>query len=523
MENDAYAATVYDLLYYNAEYYQSEAPEQLDAFYTSQAVTTMRSDFTDPNGSFLGFKGGQNGAAHGDIDIGSFVYDMFGERWAFDFGKEDYNLVGYWEIAPGGTRWNYYRKNALGHNTLVINPTTGANQIVGAYAGKIEQSINNPGGGYTILDMTDAYLENAVSVKRGFAYLDREQVLIRDEYTLKAPGKTYWQMHTKADVAISKDGKIATLTLNGKTLLVKLFDENGSDLKFATMAAKPYDAELTEGENVNEGVTKLYILADGVQTGVISVLLTPPELEDPEIKALANWNEYDFSGVCEHNYESVTTEPTCTEDGETVYTCTLCGGSYTEIIPSEGHDYEAVVTDPTCTKEGYTTYTCHCGDSYVADETYSLGHDVVLMESSAPTCELNGYEYYACSRCGGQEYTIILESTGHNYVDGTCENCGEADPNVKPSTPSTPGWSSWLEKLFGFWWGAKCDHTYTSVVTDPSCTDKGYTTHTCTKCGDCYKDSYVNATGHDYVDGSCIHCGKTEDKKPGWGGWFDWF
>ena len=295
MENDAYAATVYDLLYYNADYYESEAPEQLDAFYTSQAVTTMRSDFTDPNGSFLGFKGGLNGAAHGDIDIGSFVFDLFGERWAFDFGKEDYNLVGYWEIAAGGTRWNYYRKNALGHNTLVINPTVGANQTVGAYAGKVEQSINNPGGGYTILDMTDAYLDNAVAVKRGFAYLDREQVLIRDEYTLKAPGTTYWQMHTKADVSISEDGKTATLTLNGKMLLVKLFDENGSDLKFAAMAAKPYDAELTEGENINEGVTKLYIQADGVQTGVFNVLLTPADKADPEIKALENWSAYDFS------------------------------------------------------------------------------------------------------------------------------------------------------------------------------------------------------------------------------------
>lgn len=284
MENDAYTATVYDLLYYNAAYYEADAPETLDAYYTSQAVTTMRSDFTDPDGSFLGFKGGLNGAAHGDIDIGSFVYDLFGERWAFDFGKENYNLTGYWEIAAGGTRWNYYRKNALGHNTLIINPETGANQTVGAYVGAVEQSLNNAGGGYTILDMTDAYQDNAVSVKRGFAYFDRTQVLIRDEYTLKAAGDTYWQMHTRADVAISEDGKTAVLTQNGETLLVKLFDENGSDLKFAAMEAKPYDAERLDGENANEGVTKLYILAENTQTGVFNVLLTPLSMDDPEIK-----------------------------------------------------------------------------------------------------------------------------------------------------------------------------------------------------------------------------------------------
>ena len=96
----------------------------------------------------------------------------------------------------------------------------------------------------------------------------------------------------------------------------------------------------------------------------------------------------------------------------------------------------------------------------------------------------------------------------------------------EPEQPTKPGWISWFEKWFGSWWGddeEECEHTYTSVVTDPTCTNKGYTTHTCTKCGDSYKDSYVNATGHEYEDGSCIHCGKTENKKPGWGGWFDWF
>ena len=41
------------------------------------------------------------------------------------------------------------------------------------------------------------------------------------------------------------------------------------------------------------------------------------------------------------------------------------------------HDYDAVVTDPTCTDQGYTTYTCECGDSYVSDYTDPTGHTVV--------------------------------------------------------------------------------------------------------------------------------------------------
>ena len=42
-------------------------------------------------------------------------------------------------------------------------------------------------------------------------------------------------------------------------------------------------------------------------------------------------------------------------------------------------------------------------------------------------------------------------------------------------------------------------HKYTSVVTEPTCTDKGYTTYTCT-CGDSYKDNYKDAIGHDYKE-----------------------
>lgn len=294
MEKD-YDPTVYDLLYYYPAEYGGDAPAKLDKFYTNQAVTTMRHDFTDPMSSFLGFKGGLNGAPHGDVDIGSFIYDIYGYRWAEDFGKDDYNLTGYWEIAPGGTRWNYYRKNAMGHNTLVFNPTKGANQTVGAYAGKTEQVLNEENGGYTILDMTDAYQENAVSVKRGFAYFDRTQVLIRDEFTLKAPGTAYWQMHTKASVDISKDGKTATLTQGEYRIQLKLVGENAEDgLKFESMAATTYEGVEYEGLKSNEDYTKVYVKAAGVQKAVFNVLITPVDMATPEVKALKDWNQYVF-------------------------------------------------------------------------------------------------------------------------------------------------------------------------------------------------------------------------------------
>ena len=68
------------------------------------------------------------------------------------------------------------------------------------------------------------------------------------------------------------------------------------------------------------------------------------------------------------------------------------------------------------------------------------------------------------------------------------------------------------------------EHSYTAVVTPPTCTEKGYTTHTCS-CGDSYVDTYTDALGHAWDNGkvtkeptetetgvktfTCTRCGET--------------
>ena len=68
-------------------------------------------------------------------------------------------------------------------------------------------------------------------------------------------------------------------------------------------------------------------------------------------------------------------------------------------------------------------------------------------------------------------------------------------------------------------------HSYKDVVTAPTCTAKGYTTHTCA-CGDSYVDTYVDALGHAWDNGkvtkeptetetgvktfTCTRCGETK-------------
>ena len=230
-----------------------------------------------------------------------------------------------------------------------------------------------------------------------------------------------------------------------------------------------------------------------------------------------------------HNYVEVVTPPTCTAQGYTTHTCD-CGYSYVDkYVDAEGHNYTSVVTAPTCTERGYITHTCSkCGDTYTDSYVNKLGHSLGnWFEVTAPTCTVDGLEKRECTRCDHYE-TNVLEKTGHNYTSvvtaptctergyttHTCSKCGDAytDSYVNKLGHNLGSWfeviaptctTDGLEKREC----TRCDHyetnvlektghNYTSIVTVPICTERGYTTHTCSKCGDTYTDSYVNKLGH---------------------------
>lgn len=71
---------------------------------------------------------------------------------------------------------------------------------------------------------------------------------------------------------------------------------------------------------------------------------------------------------CEHIYDDgvITAEATCTETGTRTYTCTKCGETQAEIIPTMEHVYSTeTVKEANYTEEGILKYTCdNCGDSY---------------------------------------------------------------------------------------------------------------------------------------------------------------
>ena len=53
-------------------------------------------------------------------------------------------------------------------------------------------------------------------------------------------------------------------------------------------------------------------------------------------------------------------------------------------------------------------------------------------------------------------------------------------------------------------------HDYEEEEILPTCTEKGYTRHTCTRCGDSYTDNETEALGHAFENGKCTRCGIDE-------------
>ena len=254
-----------------------------------------------------------------------------------------------------------------------------------------------------------------------------------------------------------------------------------------------------------------------------------------------------------HTFDDVVTKPTCAEQGYTTKTCTACGYSYQdsfvepighspvtdaaieatctatglsegshcsvcgevlveqEIVPATGHT--AVVDKavaPTCTETGYTegSHCSVCNEVLVAQETVAAkGHKSVTDAAVEATCTETGLTEGAhCSVCNEiltKQETVPAK--GHKWDSGiitlepteqatgiltyTCEHCGETRTEIIPV----------LEHV----------HAYTAVITEPTCTQRGYTTHTCI-CGESYVDAFVDALGHRVVIDEATEAGCTE-------------
>ena len=205
------------------------------------------------------------------------------------------------------------------------------------------------------------------------------------------------------------------------------------------------------------------------------------------------------------NDGEISKDSTCTEAGEKVYTCKVCGETKTEAIEALDHAYSeewTVDKEATCEEAGSKSHHCTrpgCDSKSDVTVIEALGHEWGEgTETKAPTCTEAGEKTYTCTRCNATK-TEAIEALGHAYSEewtvdkeATCEEAGSKSHHC-----TRPGCDSKTEvteiAALGHEWG---EGTETKA---PTCTEAGEKTYTCTRC-DKTKTEAIEALGHAYSE-----------------------
>ena len=206
-----------------------------------------------------------------------------------------------------------------------------------------------------------------------------------------------------------------------------------------------------------------------------------------------------------HSWDAgkVTTKATCTEEGEKTFTCSICGDKKTEKISATGHQHTEIRNkkEATCKETGYSgdTWCKDCGKKILSGQAIAKTEDHSWNQgeiTKEPTCKEEGEKTFTCSICGNTK-TEKVSTTDHQHMEirnqknPTCKEAGYsgdtycADCGVKILSGQT------IAKTKNHNWDGGV------ITTEPTCTERGEKTFTCTICGNT-NTKKVNATGHSY-------------------------
>ncbi len=208
--------------------------------------------------------------------------------------------------------------------------------------------------------------------------------------------------------------------------------------------------------------------------------------------------------------------PTCTEDGsyDMVIYCATCNAEInkaTTTLPATGHQEDKAVV------ENVTAATCAAEGSY-DEAVYCSVCKTELSRETKTTAKIP-------HTAGTPEEEIITPATctedGSSYIVTRCTTCKE-ELDREPKTVDATGHQDVKDSAVaptcttsGLTAGTHCSvcysvtkaqeeipalgHKYNTFVTAPTCTEKGYTTYTCSVCNDAYTSDEIDSLGHDYA------------------------
>lgn len=229
-------------------------------------VVFFRGDENDSYGYYFGGKGGRGTVNHGNMDGGSFIFELNGVRWVVDPGNQSYHALektgfNLWGRCQDCERWTLLTKNNYGHSTLTVNDEL---HVVDGLASIVD--FKEGAQPEATIDLSPTFKGQLKSAKRRFVKDSDQSLLIEDKIAASEATKMVtWQLMTTADVELINGGAI--LKQDGKQL--KLENISHPNLQVSIISLDPPPIEL---DRRIEGLKRLeiriptYVLEEGVNT-----------------------------------------------------------------------------------------------------------------------------------------------------------------------------------------------------------------------------------------------------------------
>ncbi|MEA2068135.1 MAG: heparinase II/III family protein [Verrucomicrobiota bacterium] len=196
----------------------------------------------DPRQYYFAAVGGKAALSHGNMDGGSFVFELDGVRWGVDSGVQSYYALektgfNLWSMGQKSQRWTLLTKNNFGHSTITINNQL---HLVGGEATLVDFKADDTP--VAVFDMTPVFGDWVAGAQRTFTKDSPESLIVEDRIVPSEKSKQItWQFMTTADVEVTPAG--AVLTSKGKELQLENLSHPGISLSVVSLDPPPLELD----------------------------------------------------------------------------------------------------------------------------------------------------------------------------------------------------------------------------------------------------------------------------------------
>jgi len=234
--------------------YKEKAEVEIPAAWKGEGqnpIVIFTGEENDSHQYYFGGKGGRATVSHGNMDAGSFIFELNGIRWVIDPGNQDYHELektgfNLWGNCQDCERWTLLTKNNYGHSTLTVD-----DQLHGVNGLATLKSFNSGDKPEATIDITAVFKDRLAKAERKFTKETHNSLVIEDDIELLDSTKLItWQLITQADIEFTDYG--VNLLQEGKKLKVENLSH--PQLSFSIVSLHPAPLKL---DRQMEGLKRL--------------------------------------------------------------------------------------------------------------------------------------------------------------------------------------------------------------------------------------------------------------------------